>query len=146
MGVRPSKLILKGYLNGWPFFIPDKELPWRDMATQIVIVDASREQILVAFYYPVPAPKQQSGATDPLRLSAIPGTLTAQEDQDLKDGKLFEFIKSHELPEGTTANQIKPKLLAAYSEFTSMALKKYKELYAVRKFIGTKCDDAGGWS
>jgi hypothetical protein len=105
------------------------------VATQIEILNYTQDKIEAVFYYPVPANKYLPASADPNRV--IRGTaLSAQEIQDVKDGRLVEYYIAKN-PKGRTYKQLQNRLVAVYSDLQSKAGREYQENYAGTIYDGT---------
>ncbi len=111
------------------------------MAVKIELLTISPDRASLALYYQITNPI--AAANDQTRTMA--GTrLSAQEQQALKNGTLFELLKSVSLS-GMTKAQAKAKIEAFWAERQAEAEAKYKSLYRDADLIG-KAFDGTGWS
>ena len=95
---------------------------------KIEIISETGTDTTAAFYYPVPLGKQLPAAADNTR-TAAGSALSAQELQDLKDGKLFEYMYSTGT-RGMTTPERQSKLVSAWATSLAAALKQYEALYS----------------
>lgn len=112
------------------------------MGTRIEILRATKVEVAAAFYFPVPGNMQSAKARKP---DATPkGTsLSPQEIDDLREGKLLEVVQSFNIPKDATNNQIRQHLETHWGELQAQELQAYKERY---RFTGAVWDDNGNWS
>lgn len=112
--------------------------------TDIEILDVSGRNFRCAFYYAVPAGQQMADAVDANRVPAG-SRLTAQELQDLKDGKLYELVRTVEVPDTMTTGQIGALLIANRTDMQPLAATEYKAAYSGKSFVG-KAYNGASWS
>jgi hypothetical protein len=98
------------------------------MAIRIEILSVQPTGITVAFYYPVPANIQSTAANDQARVPAGNG-LSAAELQELKDGTLFEHIKTLD-PQSMSLNEVKQAIENLWSDSIHEAKSAYMQLYS----------------
>ena len=70
------------------------------MSIKLEIIDFSAERVTAAFYWSVPVGDQLDGAVDATRTPSG-SALSAQELQDLKDGKLYTSRSGPSTPAAT---------------------------------------------
>lgn len=98
------------------------------MAVQIEILEQSGTEVRTAFYYPVPPQQYLPGSDDQTRVPE--GTvLSPAEIQDIKDGRLYEYVKIFPA-RNLTSQQIRDKLVTRYPIERTDAAAKYRELYS----------------
>ncbi len=111
------------------------------MAVKIELLSISPGSAGVALYYPVASPIV--AANDPSRTPA--GTrLSPQEKQDLKDGTLFELVKSVSLS-GMSKAQAKDHIEGLWENRKAEAKVAYAMLYRDADLVG-KVYDGTSWS
>jgi len=94
---------------------------------KIEVISESSSETTAAFYYPVPPGQQLPGAVDQSRTPAG-NALTAQELQDLKDGKIYEILWTT----GTTGLDVparRSKLVNEWAQAQAGAIVEYKNRY-----------------
>lgn len=110
------------------------------MAVRIEILATTSDSASIALYYPVAAGSRLSAANDQARAAA--GTrLSAQELQDLKDGALFEIVRSFSI-RGMTPTQARTRLERMWTELQDDALAEY----AARYRFAHAAWDGSAWS
>ena len=97
------------------------------MAVRIEILETTADSASIALYYPIAAGSRLTAANDQTR-TAAGARLSAQELQDLKDGALFEVLRSFSI-RGMTAAQARSRLQNSWTEHQSSALAAYTEKY-----------------
>ncbi len=111
------------------------------MATKIEILALTPERASLAFYYVIASPI--AAADDPTRTPA--GTrLSVAEQQDLKDGKLFEMLMSATIG-GLSKTAARTVVQTMWSDHEAEALISYNNLYARADLVGMAWDGAS-WS
>ena len=111
------------------------------MATKIEILALTPERASLAFYYVIAAPI--AAAIDSTRTPA--GTrLSVAEQQDLKDGNLFEMLMSATIS-GLSKAAARTVVEAMWSDHEAEALLAYTRLYARADLIGMAWDGTS-WS
>ncbi len=113
------------------------------MAIKLEIIDFSAEHVTVAFYWPVPVGDQLTGADDQARTPAG-SALSAPEIQDLKDGKLYEQVRSFDTS-GHTLAVMKSRLESLWTSLQDEALDAYRAAYRLKDRVGSTWDGAS-WS
>lgn len=111
------------------------------MATKIEILSITVNAVSLALYYPIASPI--AAGSDPTRAPA--GTrLSAQEEQDLKDGTLFELVKTISLS-GMSKVQAKAHIEGLWENRKAEAKAAYAALYRDADLVG-KAFDGTVWS
>lgn len=111
------------------------------MATRIEILSITVNAVSLALYYPIASPI--AAADDPARAPA--GTrLSAQERQDLKDGTLFEVVRSISINRLTKA-QTKEYIEELWANHKAEAEAAYAAFYRDAALVG-KAFDGTSWS
>ncbi len=111
------------------------------MAIKIEILDLTPERASLAFYYVIASPIV--AAADTTRTPA--GTrLSAAEQQDLKDGTLFELRMTATIS-GLSKADARTRVEALWSDHEVEALRTYNRLYAAADLVG-KAWDGAAWS
>lgn len=113
---------------------------------RIEILSVQPTNITVALYYPVPADIQSTAANDQSRTPAGNGLSTA-EVQELKDGTLFEYIKTMD-PQSMSLNEAKQAAETLWSDSRHEAKSEYMRLYSyinIPNVVG-KTWDGTTWS
>jgi len=104
---------------------------------KIEIISVQPQSITAAFYYPVPQSVYSSASVDPSRIPAGNG-LSAQELQDLKDGKLWELVRDVD-PESKTQVEMRLRIERMWDELKGPAKQDY-----IQKFSYTNMSSAVG--
>ncbi len=111
------------------------------MGTKIEILALTPERASLAFYYIIASPI--AAADDPTRTPA--GTrLSVAEQQDLKDGKLFEVLMSATIG-GLSKAAARTVVQTMWVDHEAEALVAYTRLYSRADLIGMAWDGAR-WS
>lgn len=97
------------------------------MAVRIEILETTADSASIALYYPIAAGSRLTAANDQTR-TAAGARLSAQELQDLKDGALFEVLRSFSI-RGMTAAQARVRLERMWTELQDEALAEYTARY-----------------
>ena len=107
------------------------------MTIRLEILNISAGSVNVALYYPVPSAIYSPASVDTARTPAGIA-LNATEIQDLKDGKLFEYIDSLNV-NGRTLPQMRVALEKLWDDRKLTAKDKYIDdyKYAGRSWDGT---------
>ena len=111
------------------------------MAVKIELLSILPQSVLVALYYPIATPI--AAANDQNRTSAGM-RFSAQEQQDLKDGTLFELVKSVSINRLTKA-QTKSYIEGLWADRKAEAEAGYAALYRDADLAG-KAFDGTSWS
>lgn len=114
------------------------------MAIRIEILDVVDKKVHYAFYFPVPAGQEFAQAADPSRIP-VGNALSAQEIQDLKDGKLIEETGNITFSAGTKKSQAASALESSWAERLPAALKDYTNTYRFGWVMGATWDDTDTW-
>jgi len=106
---------------------------------RVEILTIEADNISAAFYYQVPAPQRLPDAVDPDR-TPHGVSLSNEEKQDLKDGKIYEIL--HTVPlKGRKPQQVEAMLQQAWAQGNVKALDRYR-----REFRTTnKAWDGAKW-
>ncbi len=111
------------------------------MAVKIEILSITPKMVSLALYYPIAVPI--TAADDQTRTAA--GTrLSAQELQDLKDGTLFELVKSVSLS-GMSKAKAKAHIEGLWDNRKAEAEAAYARFYRDAELVG-KAYDGTSWS
>ncbi len=113
------------------------------MAVQIEILSLSPERANLALYYPVPVGQQIAAAVNQTR-EAAGVRLSAQELQDLKDGKLAELVKTVSIS-GMSKVEAKARIEASWGERQAEARAAYATMFRDADLVG-KAFDGTSWS
>lgn len=107
------------------------------------LLSVGKESVTAAMYYVVPADIYSPTSVDPNRVPK--GTqLNATELQDLKDGKLFEYLCTITITEGTPIAEVAVALDQAWTDCQEDASTLYNKLFGLATYIGYH-RDAGVW-
>lgn len=110
------------------------------MAVRIEVLATTAESASIALYYPIAVGSRLAAANDQTRAAA--GTrMSAQELQDLKDGALFEIVRSFSI-RGMTPAQSRTRLERMWAELQDEALAEY----AARYRFAHAAWDGSAWS
>ena len=94
---------------------------------KIEILSESATETSAAFYYPVPVGQQLPAAEDQLREpSGV--ALSLEETQDLKDGKIYEYIWTSSTG-GLDVPQRRSKLVNEWATNQADAIREYKSRF-----------------
>lgn len=95
---------------------------------QIEILSKSGQNVSAIFNYYVPAQNQLVGASDQQR-SVYGIQLTAQEQQDVRDGKIWQVLFNSNFSPNMTIGQLGAELVRLYNESASDAQKDYNNRF-----------------
>ena len=105
------------------------------MAVKCEVIAVDGQKLTIAYYYPIDVADQLPAAVDANRVPAG-SALSAQEIQDLKDGKIYEQLEVYEVPFGTPIATIAGKVQQRWNNGQDAALEEYKARYSFSSQVG----------